>query len=226
MLLSQAAPKQLRPNPMKGIIMVAPYNPDRLMLKFWETDLVPIFAPLINGNSPLKEIQAIYHANMAAFQQQYGGMLDIALSDKSPRDSIGQDGALPMGCSLVNGRPKLTFFIPEIRKVFNRIRQIRRTDYRSVFETVCIISLMHELDHIALNRIGNRADATTNADDERVVWARTCELTMKILSESYGWDFVGGDSEIYSTWVACGRNVESERWKKFITKLYGQLKRG
>ena len=201
------------------------YVPDLRMVKFWETEVAPILMPLFNGSLlHLPEIQKQYNEDMATFQKMYGCKLDISLGDKPPKDNAGENGALPFGCSLEDGHPRIIIFMPELQRVLEMLKFSRPYDFRIAFETECLIGIMHEIDHLILGKIGYIKDLRETIDVERVVWARTCENTMARLVTRR--DLTDSDKDFYVAWCKSGRDAESQQWKDFIASMYGSIKRG
>ena len=158
-----------------------PYAPDPQMKKFFEQELAPSILRLIGLSYPLVKIQERYNALMAEISTRYKqATLPISLSDKAPTDAH-PNGFLLMGCSCENGRPSMTLFVRELRHLFFEMKIFKDANFRQVFETNVIIGYLHELDHLALGAIGNPQDPSENARTECLVWAYTCELTMRPL---------------------------------------------
>lgn len=206
---------------------MASYQPDPRMVQFFEKEVAPHIMPLFNGNYPHLEIQKNYNDDLLEFQKIYRERtLNVSLCDKPPKDSAGENALLPFGCSLEGGKPILTLFVSEIEKIFRRLRNFRPTSFKPLFETVLVIGIMHEIDHLILQKMGNQRDNVSLViGDECAVWARTCERCMRPLVEVYGKELPDSDGQVYSAWVASGRNAESARWRDFIASLYGNFKR-
>jgi hypothetical protein len=107
--------------------------------------------------------------------------------------------------------------------MFEGLKQEDSRFFRRLFENFVIISFLHELDHLLLGvTVGAGNRLASIMEQERLAWAETCEKTIRLFDEN-GDRLYSGDRVYYETWVRSGRNADSQLWRDFIAKMYGQI---
>lgn len=191
------------------------------MVTFFESEIAPLIASLINGNYNLSEIQKEFSKNLNAICDEYGP-LNIELCDKPPKHII-KKGSLPFGFRMDQKKPFLIIFVQQLRVLFNELAIRRWHDFRQCFENIAIVGLMHEIYHIRLDQLIKDGGFPENRNAEVAAWALTCEGTIKPLVELYRKELIDSDYQTYSMWVRCGRNVKNPQWENFIADLYSDI---
>lgn len=201
------------------------YKPNPQMVAFYEMEILPLLKSLRSGGYylSLPKIQEQYNKSMHIIERRYGSV-NIELCDTVPVDSM-EGGLLLFGCRIDGSKPFITICIQQLQILFYEFMARRRYDFRECFENTVIIGLMHEMHHIELERVGSKEDIEKTIDDERVVWGFTCENAMRLLVDACCRELLDSDYQIYSMWIQCGRDAESQQWKDFIAGIYRKIKR-
>lgn len=197
------------------------YVPDPQMVEFFELEIAPLITSLMNGNYHLPEIQKEFGENLNVICNKYGP-LNIELCDKPPKH-ITKNGFLPFGFNMNQGKPALIIFVQQLKILFDELAIRQWHNFRQCFEGIVIIGLMHEIYHIRLEQLIGEGLFTEGGNTETVVWAMTCENTMRLLVELYHRKLIDSDYQTYSMWVQCGRNVKSPQWEGFIADFYSNI---
>ncbi len=185
----------------------------------YDREVDPIVVSLFSGSYFLPEIQRLFSENIAAIRSRYGTDA-LYLIDDYQIHHVNEVGFSTFRCGVQNSCPQIVILAANLKLAFDQIAKSKSKDCLELFRLHVVVSLMHELDHLATGLVGNQGDPVREFENERLTWARTCENTMRLLVERYNKELYKSELAYYSTWVKCGRNPESEEWKEFIATLY------
>lgn len=195
------------------------YQPDPIVRQFFEWQVVPIIKNLFSESYKIPDIGKKLSENWEKIAERYGCNVSIEASDSFPSDDPGEGKMLMFGCALKDGKPKMVMFVRNLIMIWSTIG-----GNSSVWESFVVVGVMHELDHLALGvvELTPTRDIPKIIEGESIVWARTCQNTMRLLVEN-NWPLCGSDQDLYNAWISCNRKEKSSQWISFIKKRYGQL---
>ena len=167
---------------------------------------------------PIPEVNARYHALTQEIIQRYGVTFGVEAVTSFSKDSEEIFAA----SGLNESKPTVSFFIPKIMNVYAKLWASRVPDWEKQFEDDIVISMLHELDHLALGEVGLPSDTTDDliAHEEKV-WAQTCEHSISVfVAERY--PLSQSKLAYWNDWVACGKR-ENSCWKAAIAGVYAPI---
>lgn len=184
------------------------YQPSPETVNFCHTYLKPIFQPLFEGNYYFPAIQDMYKEDEETVKRVFGcGLTRCLVCEDFPQP--GAEKARPFA-SLFKDKPILIFRLPHIRAVMENLIAYCPHNFYDMFRNVCIIGVMHEMDHLVLK-----------SSDESIVWARTCQRSIKTLV-GLNQDISPSCQKVYEKWIKRGEKESDPLWKSFIARLYEQ----
>ena len=202
------------------------YKPNPEIVKFWAENCLPIFSAITAGSYWLTTIQIRYEWARKEIAKRHKNPLKIIVSDAKTQDFVGENIFLPFGSNLDGDTPKIAIFVPDVLEEFLNIQKRHGKKFRQVFEACIVVGFMHEFDHFALGLApSNMPLPDEMARIESIVWADTCEYTIRFFCEVYGYELCYSDRLFYGKWLECGRNRESILWKSFIASYYTKIQR-
>jgi len=197
---------------------------DPEMKVFWDTELANIIQRLDGNVHRLPGIQERFNLLISRANNRYMRPIDLRIVCAELKIEAGEGRRIAFGCSVTNGQPSVTIVVPEMKRTFDELRQEDPGLFRRMFENFVIVSFLHELDHLALGIVGGADISVAQIIEcERMVWAETCETTLRLFTETYKEILYVGDRLYYAAWIRGGRNAESQTWRDFIAKMYGQI---
>ncbi|MFH0806720.1 MAG: hypothetical protein V1885_03295 [Candidatus Brennerbacteria bacterium] len=137
-------------------------------------------------------------------------------------ESYSLSGASVMAGSYVTkDSVVIELIVPALIDVYGKLRRSGDTSWQEQFELFMVVSLVHELDHLAYGYI-NRTNAPFEEViwNEKVAWAFTCEEVLRPLVEYGKFRLAPGDMEYYHAWVRAGYTAGSPLWDEFIRTVY------
>ncbi|MBU3934991.1 hypothetical protein KKC00_03455 [Patescibacteria group bacterium] len=196
-------------------------TPNRELILFWQSEVFPFINSLsslsFNGRK-LHEIIRRYNELTSAIQSRYKQGIFVNAVEKNP---LASGRHFVFGCTVERGRPEIFILVPELQKLFLKIKGSFPREYKQYFIISLVIAYIHELDHLASGNVGNATNIAEQIEGEIIVWADTCEKTISLFAEVYGIAIYPGDLLMYSRWIDSGRNVNSEQWRFHIATMYG-----
>jgi hypothetical protein len=111
--------------------------------------------------------------------------------------------------------------IPALMKRFDPMQRVGNPGWREAFERSVIITIMHEFEHLAHDRLTedhfkehkNLVKAETGA------WHRTCKFTIQPLFEKYGFGLDWYSNQFYELWCQNGKS-DGDQFQSAISKIY------
>lgn len=171
---------------------------------------------LFKGRLSILEINTRYALLKGLIQKRYGKPLKINLC-------LGYDSASRniLQSSLVQeGVPVLNIVVPAEMDTYTYYKDRGIQNLEASFQSLLIIGIMHELDHLAYGLSGSRGMSADELDHMEVVaWSYTCDETIRIFVEK-GLPVDPSDLSYYQVWVRGGQNMMSREWVEFIQKHY------
>ncbi len=193
--------------------------------EFWNASCAPVVNQLDQGRYRLAGIQNRHDWCRREIIDRWGEPVKLELFDQQSPDTAGPKTTLAMGCRIDEGIPKIGIFVPELQKSFLQMQAKNPENLPRMFEAHMVIGLIHELDHLALGVAGKILSMEEVINGETIVHADTCEYTIRLFAEIYGYPLPNHTKVMYSQWVECYRNRESNHWRNFIAALYRNVKR-
>lgn len=197
----------------------SPYT-DTAMRQFWKDHMDHFVNKLIEHTYAIPEINERFEKLVKEVNRRYGRLTIARITTYFPESHSILGGA---GLSK-DGSAELSLIMPAIMDAYYRMQASGHTHLEKLFEHMVIIGIMHELDHIAHEKIlGTRSNPpplSVLLDKETKAWALTCEYTIRPLVERHGVPLTPSDFNYYNTWLRADRNVESSVWKEFIRNTY------
>lgn len=173
------------------------------------------------------KIQEVFDRNVAEIATIYpscpSGLPKFCVFNES-LPVLDDDEFVIFSCVIDRGEVKLAAFLPDIEQMDRKIREEKHIfgEINSIIWLALMVGFMHELDHMALQVIGNEAvhNVENILDGERIVWAKTCKDTISVLIEEYCQELCDRDKIAHLKWIESERNVDSRVWERFIYGKY------
>ncbi len=193
---------------------------------FWENKVPELKDLILNNHCSYPEISARYLDLRRQIIKRYSKPTDVEIC-------INYN---PLGKNIIAGSivkdkgPKFGVFIPALRDVYNFRQQEQKEGWEEGFHNLALVSVLHELDHLASGYIitPEKHDTSFDAkmDREKHAWALTCEYTIEPMIKR-GAKIDDSDMQRYNAWVEAGRNVDSPLWDEAIRGIHirGGLKK-
>lgn len=167
----------------------------------------------------IKEIRERYATLAQEIETRYGrimGLCPITNYNEKSHDILA-------GCSMTYGLPRVELVIPLFMEKFETYQMSGNSDWEERFELLAVLSVMHEMEHIALGQVeeGNPEISFEKlVENEKAAWANTCQFSIGPLVEIYQAPISSSDMLYYNDWIACGKNPDSQAWDKAIRGAY------
>jgi hypothetical protein len=170
---------------------------------------------LLIGKHPIREVNARYATLMNLIKERYGMYPQMNLSPKY--DKAGRD--IMASSSVKNKIPALNIIVPFYMDYYASYRSLGVANPDALLANSLVISIHHELDHLAYALTGEEGSGRDLIKNETNAWAYTCEKTIRIFVDK-GVPLTENDLEFYQAWVKAGRSVKSKKWIGFIKSSY------
>lgn len=131
------------------------------------------------------------------------------------------------GCEVREGIPCLRLFIPKQMEICEEFRQSGKEDWNEQFKLSVVVSIMHELEHLACDPSDDPKDTQTLEGlvfQEKIAWDSTCRYSIMPLIENHHFNMAGSHVLYYRAWIATGRDKDSPGWTKFLTDAYREAR--
>lgn len=194
------------------------------MQKFWETKVLPVIISLDEESCPFPKVREAFRENARLIQERYHCDPEIYWFDEFFSKVI--NGKIsPMACWIDENQPIIEVSIPANMLSFEDKRKTAGfKNFQEVFDVDLLIGFMHELDHIALGLVGESESLLDMINGESIVWARTCENTIRLFVEEHHAKLTRFCHQRYDAWVMHGRNSENLEWRYFIATLHSDFR--
>jgi hypothetical protein len=192
------------------------------MQNFWSDNFSQTVDSLFTGKYPLPKVQQRFNEVTKHIRERYGYTnIIIHLNDGyEPENAL-----ILAGSSLTDGdKPTLEITVPSLIDIYKREQRKGDPDANERVRYVLVLSIMHELDHLAFDTMKGTREHPPSldqlVDSERKIWALTCEYSIRPMIEDYHITLTTSEYVYYNKWVEIGRNADSPAWVAFIRNLY------
>lgn len=191
------------------------YTPEEVHI-FWKSHLEKVYEALGTRRYKLEEINSLNRKLVLLIEERYGKKLQFSICE-----NLNLNGELILaGSQVKNGIPMAEIVVPAFMGVREEIfSNFPPVIAEQMFEEVCVVSLMHELDHLAYGFVVTDPVQKADFHLEAMAWAKTSENTIRIFMEK-SLPVSPAEKLIYANWVRCGRDANSPGWHKFIAEAY------
>jgi hypothetical protein len=191
--------------------------------EFWQDNLSELFEEKL---FPLKYEISFVNERLKLLRDEvwkrFGKTLNVSLvTVYNPSSRL-----ILFGASSKKGLPNIDIVIPVVIDVYLMHRKGDMSDWRKIFEVDMIISLFHELEHLAYGDLGLKVKLVELARSEADIWAMTCEDTVGPLVDRYRVVLSKTIQFMCTNWLQSGRDKDSFRWQSFITRIYSVTRPG
>jgi len=190
------------------------------MQEVWTNDFQGVLDGLFQNRYRLPKIQERFNSQSQLIRERFHTNISTHLVTTYNAESLD----VLAGCWLTNGQPQVDFVVPKLLDVYYEARDSGETNWLLKMQDGVVLSMMHELDHLALGLVaGDRKHPSSVdklADYESRTWANTCEYVIRPMVEEYGVSITSSDRIYYGKWIEAGRNEKSPLWRDFIRSLY------
>lgn len=215
----QPSPPAVTPAPqVLGETPFPQYSVERVH-EFWDLHLNKIImGELVRGTYPINPIDARYKVLFDETVKRYGRPFNIRASTQR----VNSPEIIPSGCFMKGGVPFVWISVPAMMDVYSTLQHSGGPHWEKQFEAFVVISVLHEMDHIAIGEVGSPSDTREELiDRETKAWAETAENTLPIFVKN-NFPMDPSDTSYYKAWVSCGRE-ENACWKSFIEGGYASI---
>jgi len=194
-----------------------PHYSNEELHKFWDDHLNRIVMfEVMGGKHPVPAVNALYRERAAMITQRYNNPFWIALSETYSVDSA----YILAACDLQNGTPILKIFVPSLMYVYRELLA-KDADRDKNFESLVVVTIFHELDHIALGLIGRPGQTKKEfIAREAATWAATCHTIALFIA--LGLPVETNDLLYYQDWTKCGQQMNA-CWSSAIGQAYAEV---
>lgn len=127
--------------------------------------------------------------------------------------------------------PVLMILVASIQDYYNELRKSGALDWQQMFFNKMIISLEHELDHLAISLMTELQSVNGRAltleelvDGEAEVWHYSCLYVIGPMIEN-SLPIDNRMKKVYQAWLRCGKQADSTCWKMYIRREKVQITR-
>lgn len=227
-----------------GLVLVAIYHPfqkqtslattttsssytESELHAFWDMHGQAVMNDLFNQKFPLPKIQERFTLNQRLILKRYNVVtIEIHLLTGYMPESKN----VIAGMWVKDGKPHVDIVVAKLLDVYNEHKRLDAGKADELFGNFLAVSLIHEFDHLAYSERSDRGSRehplpiNELVEDERKIWALTCEYTLRPFIEEYRAPVSSNESLYYHAWIDCGRNVDGPGWKRFIYDGYRQTR--
>jgi hypothetical protein len=171
----------------------------------------------------LPAITARYRLLKELIEKRYDKSVNILIAGSYCRQ---HDGSVYASACIeaFSEKPKAVLYLPALMDRYQDLENTGDKHWKEQFETLTVISLLHELDHLASGNVTSLDGDTDTSPEGRVrreknTWALTCEFAIWHLVEN-GMHLDGGIATMYLGWLESGCDASSARWEAFVRKAY------
>ncbi|OHA36662.1 MAG: hypothetical protein A3H57_03460 [Candidatus Taylorbacteria bacterium RIFCSPLOWO2_02_FULL_43_11] len=190
------------------------------MRDFWLTKYWGNISALFEKRSKISEIQGRFSALVENVSAQYG--TNIVLNMVTTY--VAESTLVLAGAWVTNGGPQIDIIVPRLIDIHATFEKADIADWEQILQREMAISVMHEMDHLVLQKDDgfsrqNPAPLDILVEQECAAWANTCEFAIRPILEK-GLRLTDITRDTYFVWVQANRNRGSPRWKEYIRSLY------
>lgn len=191
---------------------------------FWDENLkTPVVEDLMGPNGyHIPEIRERYMALKETVERKYGPLF-VNCSPNYAHNSK----EIAAGCDMLDGKPTIIFFIRAQMDIYATLRATAGPNWHDKFQLSAVITVIHELEHLAADDMSKTEESTTLDDlviNEKRAWDRTCRYTIDVLVQKYQTSLDPSHEDYYRAWLATGRSENSPEWETFIREGYRKTK--
>lgn len=184
---------------------------------FFEKEVFPTLRLLSAGKLPYTEINDRYASGAAVIIKEYGKPISLKVktdyhtSSKYVHATAGDRYDLDSGV--------IWIYVPALMDVFEEFQSSGHPRWREIFTNHCIITFMHELEHLRF-KLRNQGGDRISLTEESRAWDETCVHTIAPLIEKYKVPIAMSEALIYKTWTEAGRNSQHVAWRQEIERRH------
>lgn len=185
------------------------------------THFQPLKSLMNEDRYRLPAITARYKLLKELIQRRYGKSVSIFVVGSHKRNMPSVYGS---ACIDKTKNPTVCLYLPALMDQYQDSEKAGGKHWKERFETLTVISLLHELDHLASGNITSLdGDTDTSLDGrtrrEKNTWALTCEFAIWHLVEN-GIHLDPTIASMYLGWLKSRCDSSSAEWEAFVRKAY------
>lgn len=202
-------------------MLVRRLMPTPEMKAFFQEKVWPVIRMLFDLKYDVAMVQQRFTENKLATIMRYRNhnirVEPLGLPDVFSAES-GKNTVLNMGCYVEDGQPSVALLMPELMHTYYTFLE-GFANKDAVFESILVILLMHEFDHLAYGLINEPNETDERMiDHEEIAWGFTCAFTIRHMMNVKPLHF--SHQELCQAWLKHFSEKNAGAWRNLIATHY------